>query len=141
MTKRDKVQMANRWGIPKDYDDYWFLREYDRQDLPMRTRMQYLDFRTYLPEILTKVDRASMRVSLEARVPLLSKEIIEFAFSLSQEERCPKGEMKHMLRRAYPEIPRMIMYKNKQGFSMPRKYVGVKDSPNKKLLREIWDIK
>lgn len=141
MTKQDKVQIAERWGIPKDYDDYWFLREHDRNDLPMRTRMQYLDLRTYLPEILTKVDRASMRVSLEARVPLLSKEIIEFAFSLSQEERCPKGEMKHMLRSAYPEIPRMIMYKNKQGFSMPRKYVGVKNSPNKKLLREIWKIK
>lgn len=141
MTKRDKVQMAQRWGIPKDYDDYWFLREYDRKDLPMGTRTQYLDFRTYLPEILTKVDRASMRVSLEARVPLLSREIIEFAFSLSQEERCPEGEMKHMLRRAYPEIPRMIMYKNKQGFSMPKKYVGVKDFPNKKLLREIWKIK
>ena len=141
MTKRDKVQMAQRWGIPKDYDDYWFLREYDRKDLPMRTRMQYLDFRTYLPEILTKVDRASMRVSLEARVPLLSKEIVEFAFSLSQEERCPKGEMKHMLRRAYPEIPRMIMYRGKQGFSVPRKYVGGKESPNRKLLREIWKIK
>lgn len=141
MTKRDKVQMAQRWGIPKDYDDYWFLREYDRKDLPMRTRMQYLDFRTYLPAILTKVDRTSMRVSLEARVPFLSKKIIEFAFSLSQEERCPKGEMKHMLRLAYPEIPRMIMYRNKQGFSMPGKYVGVKDSPNKKLLREIWNIK
>lgn len=46
-----------------------------------------------------------------------------------------------MLRRAYLEIPRMIMYKKKQGFCMPKKYVGVKNPPNKKLLREIWKIK
>ncbi|MBD5476925.1 MAG: asparagine synthase (glutamine-hydrolyzing) [Lachnospiraceae bacterium] len=141
MSKQEKIQFAKQWGIPRDYDDYWFLREYDRKDLPLGTRMLYLDFRTYLPEILTKVDRASMRVSLEARVPLLDKEIIEFAFSLSQEERCPGGEMKHMLRRAYPEIPKMIMYKSKQGFSIPKKYMGNKASPTKKILHEVWKIK
>ncbi len=141
MTKQEKIQFAKKWGISRDYDDYWFLREYDRKDLPMGTRMQYLDFHTYLPEILTKVDRASMRVSLEARVPLLSRDIIEFAFSLSQEERCPDGEIKHMLRRAYPEIPRMIMYKSKQGFSMPKKYMGSKSLPAKKILHEIWKIR
>lgn len=141
MTKQEKLQFAKNWGIPRDYDDYWFLREYDRRDLPMGTRVQYLDFHTYLPEILTKVDRTSMRVSLEARVPLLSRDIIEFAFSLSQEERCPGGEMKHMLRRAYPEIPKMILNKSKQGFSIPRQYIGNKSQPARKILREIWQIR
>lgn len=139
--KRMKAKFAKKWGIPKDYDDYWFLREYDNKELPMGTRLQYLDFHTYLPEILTKVDRASMQLSLEARVPLLSREIIEFAFSLSQEERCPKGEMKYMLRQAYPEIPREIMYKRKQGFCMPKKYVGREALPNKRILREVWGIR
>lgn len=138
--KQMKAQAARKWGIPKDYDDYWFLREYDNRELPLLTRMQYLDFHTYLPEILTKVDRTSMQVSLEARVPLLSRRIIEFAFSLSQEERCPKGEMKHMLKKAYPEIPKNILYKAKQGFCMPKQYVGKEALPNRRLLREIWRI-
>lgn len=138
--KHMKAQEAKRWKIPRDYDDYWFLREYDMKELPMGTRLQYLDFCTYLPEILTKVDRASMQVSLEARVPFLSRQIIEFAFSLSQEERCQGGEMKRLLRKAYPEIPKVIMYKSKQGFCMPRQYVGKESLPNKRLLREIWKI-
>lgn len=133
-----KQQAAKKWGIPKDYDDYWFLREYDNCELPMKTRLQYLDFFTYLPEILTKVDRASMQVSLEARVPLLSRKIIEFAFSLSQEERCPNGEMKHMLRKAFPEIPAKILYKKKQGFCMPAHYVGKDALPYQKILCEVW---
>lgn len=136
-----KSEFAKKWGISKDYDDYWFLREYDNKELPLRTRLQYLDFCTYLPEILTKVERASMQVSLEARVPLLSRKIIEFAFSLSQEERCPKGEMKYMLRQAYPEVPRNIMYKKKQGFCMPSQYVGREPLPYKKILSEVWGIR
>lgn len=140
--KRMKTQMAKKWGISDDYDDYWFLREYDNKELPMGTRLQYIDFHTYLPEILTKVDRASMQVSLEARVPFLSRKVIEFAFSLTPEERCPKGEMKYMLRKAYPEIPKTILYKRKQGFCMPREYViGEEQTPNKKILREVWNLR
>ena len=136
-----KSRAAEKWGIPRDYDDYWFLREYDHKELPILTRLQYIDFCTYLPEILTKVDRASMQVSLEARVPLLSRKIIEFAFSLSQEERSPKGEMKHLLRQAYPEIPRSILYKKKQGFCMPAQYMGQRVPTNEKILKEIWRIR
>lgn len=140
MLKYMKADLAKKWGITKDYDDYWFLREYDRHDLPIRTRLQYIDFCTYLPEILTKVDRASMQLSLEARVPFLSRKIIEFIFSMTQEERFPNGEIKYLLRKAYPEIPKSILYKKKQGFCMPGKYLGEEAFPNKKLLKEVWDI-
>lgn len=137
-TRQMKAKAAKKWGIPEDYDDYWFLREYDHKELPIRTRLQYIDFHTFLPRILTKVDRASMQVSLEARVPFLSRKVIEYAFSLPQEERCPKGEIKYLLRRAYPEIPRSIRYRSKQGFCVPEAYIGRGTSANRKLMRNIW---
>src|SRR5262249_32132947 len=51
-----------RWfGIPSDYDDLWAYRRYWRHDLPLLTRLQYLDFHTFLPDlVLTKVDRTTM---------------------------------------------------------------------------------
>ena len=74
--------------IPKDYDDWWYYRNHWREDLPLRTRLQLLDFHTFLPDMsLAKVDRTSMAVSLEARVPLLDRRIIEFSFSVPEEIR------------------------------------------------------
>ena len=60
-----------------------------------------LDFHTYLPDdILTKVDRASMRHSLELRVPLLAREVVELAFALPESLRFHGGELKGLLRLA-----------------------------------------
>lgn len=117
--------VAKRLGIPRDYDSYWHFRKYYNKDLPPLTRARYLDFKTYLPgDILTKVDRTSMAVSLEARVPFLSREIIEFAFSLSQEECCPDGILKGVVKAAYKQlIPDQILYRKKRGFSLPPNYL------------------
>ena len=102
--------------------------------------MQYLDFNTYLPgDILTKVDRASMAVSLETRVPLLSRKLIEFSFSLSEEDRCPNGELKGLLKKAYEdEIGKNILYRQKMGFSIPRTYFSGKKFPQEYILKDIW---
>ena len=84
-------------GIDKDYDKHWYFRKYYCKDLPPMTRVQFLDLKTYLPsDILTKVDRTSMAVSLETRVPMLSKKLVEFSFSLSEEDRCP-GDRKSVV--------------------------------------------
>jgi asparagine synthase (glutamine-hydrolysing) len=92
-------------GIPRDYDDWWHYREHWRADLPVRTRLQLVDFHTFLPGlVLTKVDRTSMAVSLEARVPLLDRRIIEFSFALDEELRYHGGETKGLLRHAYRGI-------------------------------------
>jgi asparagine synthase (glutamine-hydrolysing) len=120
-----KVSYARELGIPRDYDDWWHYREHWRDDLPLRTRLQYVDFHTFLPGlVLTKVDRTSMAVSLEARVPLLARRIVEFSFSLSEELRFHGGEPKGLLRHAYRGIlPDRILDRRKKGFGIPRYYL------------------
>lgn len=132
--------LRERLGIPKDYDKLWHFRRYYRKDLPAVTRMQYLDLKTYLPgDILTKVDRVSMAVSLESRVPFLDRRIVEFAFSLSQEDRCPAGESKGLLKKAYePDINKEILYRTKKGFAMPARYFGRRMSVQEELLGKLW---
>ena len=138
----DKLSFRKKYNIPKDYDDCWSFRRYYDKSLPVITRSQYLDFKTYLPgDILTKVDRASMAVSMETRVPFLSREIVEFSFGLSQEDRCPKGELKGLLKKAYTEeITRKLAYRRKQGFSIPKSYVKDTRPTQVKLLEEIWKL-
>lgn len=83
--------------------------------------MQRLDFYQYLPDdILTKVDRTSMLVSLEARVPLLDHQLVEFAFSLPIEQRIHAGKKKYILKLlAKKFLPPDFPLERKQGFSIP----------------------
>lgn len=114
-----------KWGIPDGYNPYWHYEQYYEEELPVITRMRYLDLMTYLPEdILTKVDRVSMAVSLEARVPFLARRIVEFAFSLSQEECLSGNELKGCLKDAYRGIvPDEVLYGIKMGFGVPDYYL------------------
>lgn len=126
MSPAAKAEYLSAFGLPRDYDDWWHYRAHWREDLPLATRLQYLDFHTYLPGcILTKVDRASMAVSLEARVPLLSQKLIEFSFGLPEAIRFTGGEAKGILRHAYRNIlPPAILERRKKGFGVPRDYLG-----------------
>jgi asparagine synthase (glutamine-hydrolysing) len=81
----------------------------------------YTDFKTWLPgDILTKVDRASMANSLEVRAPFLDHQFVEWAATLLAGFKLHKGTGKYILKRALePLLPRGILYRPKQGFSMP----------------------
>jgi asparagine synthase (glutamine-hydrolysing) len=84
-------------------------------------RAQYADLKFWLPgDILTKVDRTSMAVSLEAREPLLDHRLLEFAASLPEELRLKRGEGKWLLKKTMRRyLPDDILYRQKQGFVTP----------------------
>lgn len=101
----------------RDYDDFWLMRRYWREDLDPWTRLQYLDLKTYLPnDILTKVDRASMATSLEVRVPLLDHELAELVASLPTALRYDKNILRQAVR---PLLPQEVVERPKKGFSIP----------------------
>jgi len=85
------------------------------------SRAALADFATYLPgDILTKVDRASMAVSLEVRAPFLDHRLVEFAARIPTAMKFAGHRTKGFLRRAlHPRLGRAAMDRPKQGFSVP----------------------
>src|SRR5690606_33872729 len=85
------------------------------------SRAQYADLKIWLPgDILTKVDRTSMAVSLEAREPLLDHRLVEFAARLPSSFRLRGGTGKWLLKRSLrSRLPDEILYRPKMGFVTP----------------------
>lgn len=83
----------------------------------------YVDVKSYLAEnILVKVDRMSMAVSLETRVPYLDKELVELAFRIPDKFKVANGQTKVLLKKvAAGYLPETSVYRKKEGFSIPIK--------------------
>ena len=84
-------------------------------------RRMLLDMDTYLPgDILCKMDRASMKYSLEARCPILDPDVMDFSYRIPHAFKYAAGDKKHILKEiAYDYIPRELLERPKKGFGVP----------------------
>jgi len=101
------------------------LKLFDKAgDRGVLNRSLYVDVKSYLVDnILTKVDRMSMAVSLEARVPYLDTDVVELAFQVPENLKANSKSMKIILKKvAAKYIPHDCVYRPKEGFSIPIKH-------------------
>lgn len=119
-------QFISHWKTPTDVvleaSEPTFLPNFIGENFDdFRQMMMCFDTLTYLSDdILTKVDRASMAVSLEARVPLLDHRVIEFAWKLPMSYKIHNGTGKYILRQVLDRyVPRTLIDRPKMGFGVP----------------------
>ncbi|NEW59759.1 asparagine synthase (glutamine-hydrolyzing) [Sulfurovum sp. bin170] len=120
------------WQMESMFDREFLYQNFDRLDYLSVQEIKSLnqedsfdnfskiDFYRYLPDdILTKVDRASMKYSLEARVPLLDHRIVEFAYSLPTEIKLKHGAKSILKDILYKQVPKRLIDRPKMGFRVP----------------------
>ena len=93
---------------------------FNEKETSFTNKLLYLDFNTYLTELLMKQDKMSMAASIESRVPFLDNEVIEFANSIPSELKLNGKIGKYILRQSVKKIvPKEILKRKKIGFTVP----------------------
>jgi asparagine synthase (glutamine-hydrolysing) len=94
---------------------------WEKRGMSLLDRSLYCDLKLGLPDdMLTKVDRATMAVSLEARVPLLDRSVVEFMAGLPATMKINGWQLKYLLKRAMSGVlPANIIHRRKEGFNIP----------------------
>lgn len=112
----ERMVMDKEGNLPVRYsgEDRYGVKDW-------QIRRMLLDMDTYLPgDILCKVDRASMKYSLEARCPILDTELMEYSFRIPHKYKYCNGDKKHILKDiAYDYIPKEKLERPKKGFGVP----------------------
>ncbi len=161
MFRRDdkpRVLSADVKAALKGYSTLDLFRDYCARagtDDPV-SRIQYLDIKTYLTDdILTKVDRASMAVSLEVRCPLLDHKVMELLARMPSSLKLRGNTGKYLFKKAMePYLPSETIYRTKMGFGIPlaewfrngireyaRAFIVEREDPflSTAFVRQIWD--
>lgn len=120
-TWRDE-EIAGIFARGDRFDDDTFSEQFRQvKKGGLMSRMLAADFEVWLPDdILTKVDRAAMRVGLESREPLLDHRLMEFTAGIPSEYKYRNGESKYILKKVLEKhLPRELFDRGKMGFGAP----------------------
>lgn len=122
---KDRILAGNRHRIPDSYEvvqRLWEQAEFERPGADLLQKMTYLELKQRLAELLLmRVDKMTMATSVEARVPFLDHELVEFAMALPPNMKVRNGVGKYLLKRAVAGslLPEHIVHRPKQGFGAP----------------------
>jgi asparagine synthase (glutamine-hydrolysing) len=115
---KKRFQNFSSWEAIKPIHDRFRQKAWEHKPLQW---MSYLDLNLRLPELLLmRVDKMSMGVSLEGRVPFLDHKFVELAMSIPESVKTKNGNLKHILKKSVRGlIPDELIDRKKQGFGVP----------------------
>ncbi|MDN5096014.1 asparagine synthase (glutamine-hydrolyzing) [Aliarcobacter butzleri] len=117
----DKEFIRSSFG--KENLNLFDILEYEFDSLDLIENLSRMDFKRYLvDDIMTKVDRATMAYTLEARVPILDHRLVEFAYSLPTNLKLQNGVKSILKDILYTKVPKELIDREKRGFSVPLKH-------------------
>ena len=135
-----KSRQKAAWGIPDDYNDYWYFQQFYRADLPRTLRFQRLDLQTLIPEHqLTQLDRQAARHGIEARTPLLDQDLLTWLLCAPSEMRGPQLDM-HTALLSGSEGSAPILERLKQSLKEAASFLPVGKGANSPQSPETWDL-